>query len=130
MSALRTALYVRLQEVDGWIASCSPVVAVVSIQTVDDEQSTLYGLTSAQHRALTQADNMGYFKVPRDVGLETVAETLDISHQALSERLRRAHQTLIGSTIGQQGVAQTTATAETTPTDGSVMSGGLGLPMD
>ncbi len=105
-------------------------LTVVSIQTVDDEQSTRYGLTSAQHTALTQAYNMGYFKVPRDAGLDTVAETLDISHQALSERLRRAHQTLIGSTIGQQGVAQTTATAETVSTDGSVMSGGLRLPRD
>lgn len=105
-------------------------LTVDSIRTVDSEQSTHHGLTDAQHTALTQAHSMGYFKVPRDAGLDTVAETLDISHQALSERLRRAHQTLIGITIGQQGVAQTTATAETVPTDGSTMSDSLRLPTD
>ncbi|WP_282190242.1 helix-turn-helix domain-containing protein [Halocatena salina] len=90
---------------------------VDSIRTIDGEQSTHHGLTDAQHMALAQAYNMGYFKVPRDTSLAAVAESLDISHQALSERLRRAHQTLIGTMIRQQGSAQTTT--KTAPTDGS-----------
>lgn len=44
---------------------------------------------------------MEYLRVPRDVRLETVAETLDFSHQALSERLRCAPETMIESTLTQ-----------------------------
>jgi predicted DNA binding protein len=52
-------------------------------------------LTPDQHEALTAAYKQGYFKVPRDDSLETIADELNVSHQALSERLRRGHHTLI-----------------------------------
>lgn len=78
-------------------------ITVDAIRDVDSEQSPSHGLTDAQHTALVQAHHMGYFAVPREVNLVTVAETLDVSHQAVSERLRRAHHTLIKTTLGQLG---------------------------
>lgn len=53
------------------------------------------GLTSEQYEALTEAIQYGYFEIPRDISLVELAAELDISHQALSERLRRAYRTLI-----------------------------------
>ena len=58
-----------------------------------------FDLTADQHEALIHAYEQGYFAVPRDADLEAVADDLDISHQALSERLRRGHQALIGETL-------------------------------
>ncbi|MFC7008889.1 helix-turn-helix domain-containing protein [Halalkalicoccus salilacus] len=45
------------------------------------------------------AKRLGYYDVPRTVTLTELANKLDISHQALSERLRRAHANLIDRTI-------------------------------
>lgn len=58
-----------------------------------------YGLTDKQREALVTAWEAGYFESPRAVTLEAVAETLDISHQSLSQRLRRAHHNLIANTL-------------------------------
>lgn len=89
-------------------------VTVDAIRDVDSEQSPSHGLTDAQHTALVQAHRMGYFAVPREVDLVTVAETLDLSHQAVSERLRRAHHTLIEITLGQRGAVRPRQTLLTT----------------
>jgi predicted DNA binding protein len=58
-----------------------------------------FGLTSEQFDALTRAFEQGYFEVPREATLEDLATDLDISHQALSERLRRAHKTVISEIL-------------------------------
>ena len=59
-----------------------------------------WGLTDEQYEALRVAWDTGYFGVPREADLGDVADRLDISHQALSERLRRGHTNLIQETIG------------------------------
>jgi len=59
-----------------------------------------WGLTDEQYEALRVAWDAGYFGVPREADLGDVADRLDISHQALSERLRRGHTNLIKETIG------------------------------
>lgn len=41
----------------------------------------------------------GYYEVPRSVSMTELANILDISYQALSERLRRAHANLIDRMI-------------------------------
>lgn len=77
-----------------------------------DSQS---GLTKTQIESLEVAHEMGYFEVPREATLDDVAERLDISHQALSECLRRAHNTLVsaelagrdGHQIGDDGTDRT-----------------------
>jgi predicted DNA binding protein len=69
-------------------------------ETDDMNQGSLRaGLTPEQYEALTAAYTQGYFGVPRDVDLEELATSIDISHQALSERLRRAHATIIEETL-------------------------------
>ncbi|OVE84191.1 helix-turn-helix domain-containing protein [Natronolimnobius baerhuensis] len=56
-------------------------------------------LTETQYETITMAHELGYFDVPRQVTLEELASELDISHQALSERLRRSHDALISSEL-------------------------------
>ena len=70
------------------------------VRTIDEEPTSRYGLTREQYEALRVAWERGYFDVPRQVDIETLADELDISHQALSERLRRGHSTLIRETLG------------------------------
>jgi predicted DNA binding protein len=78
-------------------------VTIRNIRHLDDEdprqESVRAGLTVDQHEALTTAYNRGYFEVPRAAELEDVADDIGVSHQALSERLRRGHETLIGETL-------------------------------
>lgn len=62
------------------------------------------GLTQTQIESLEVAHEMGYFEVPREATLDDVAERLDISHQALSECLRRAHNTMVSAELaGRDG---------------------------
>lgn len=72
---------------------------VRSVRELDGEPSGRFGLTEEQHVALTTACERGYFEVPRRVDLDELADELGISHQSLSERLRRGHQALIEDTL-------------------------------
>lgn len=56
-------------------------------------------LTDPQEEAITEAYRQGYYDVPREISLEELAAELDISHQALSERLRRANKVLAGEQV-------------------------------
>lgn len=56
-------------------------------------------LSDEQHEALTTAFESNYYEVPRDTTLEELAEDLNVSHQALSERLRRGHRSLIENVL-------------------------------
>ncbi|PSP74718.1 hypothetical protein BRC86_04950 [Halobacteriales archaeon QS_3_64_16] len=47
-------------------------------------------LTPAQREVLTAAVEGGYFAVPRETNLVEIGEELDISDQAVGERMRRA----------------------------------------
>ena len=58
-----------------------------------------YGLTDSQFEALRAASEAGYYKVPREVTANELSEELGISHQALSERLRRAQDALVTEMI-------------------------------
>ncbi len=52
-------------------------------------------LTDSQREALVLAHEAGFFEVPRDTTLGSVADSLEISTQAVSERLRRGQARLI-----------------------------------
>lgn len=56
-------------------------------------------LTVEQEEALEAALERGYFEIPREISMEELADELGISHQALSERLRRAYETLVDKEI-------------------------------
>lgn len=62
-----------------------------------------FGLTERQHETLVRAYELGYYDVPRTVSQAELADCFGVSHQALSERLRRAHETLAAT--GLHGMA-------------------------
>lgn len=59
-----------------------------------------YRLTLKQYQTLTLAMDRGYYDIPRRISGQELAGELDISHQALSEQLRRAHKAVITDSIG------------------------------
>lgn len=74
-------------------------VSVSRIYDLDENRSGRFGLTEQQHETLIEAINCGYFDVPRGITQPELAGRLGISHQALSERLRRAQRTLTKNTV-------------------------------
>jgi hypothetical protein len=68
---------------------------VTTIRELEGEPAGRYGLTNDQYEVLAEAARMGYFEVPREVSLEELAEELGVSHQAASERIRRATNALV-----------------------------------
>ncbi|WP_458191032.1 helix-turn-helix domain-containing protein [Haladaptatus sp. NG-WS-4] len=84
---------------------------IQNIQEFTRESQTRFGLTKSQQRALQLAATHGYYSVPREATADELAEKLDVSHQALSERLRRAHGNLVGhvflNRVGTPEVAET-----------------------
>jgi predicted DNA binding protein len=66
-----------------------------SITRFGDGLANPAGVTDKQRKALTRAFELGYYDVPRGITTEELAADLGISHQALSERFRRAHKGLI-----------------------------------
>lgn len=58
-----------------------------------------YGLTTTQRQTLTRAVEEGYYAIPRDISTKALAEHYDISDQAVTERLRRAIDTLTRNTL-------------------------------
>lgn len=90
-----------LQETSTFCEQYNVSFEIEALRTLDPELTTQCGLTAAQYEALTVACRLGYFAVPREADLNEVAETIGISHQALSERLRRAHETLITAVLGE-----------------------------
>ena len=74
-------------------------VEISKLQTLVDHTYESIGLTAEQYEALETAIELSYFGIPRETTLEEVAAELDISHQALSERLRRAYRTLVTANL-------------------------------
>lgn len=57
------------------------------------------GLTDLQHDTLVTALRAGYYEVPRDLSMDELADELGVSQQALSNRLRRGHRTLVENSL-------------------------------
>lgn len=64
------------------------------------DEDPAYGLTADQQVAIRLAFEGGYFEVPRGVTMTELGEELDISRQAVSNRLRRGLNQLVSRTIG------------------------------
>lgn len=62
-----------------------------------------YGLTRKQTDALITAWEMGYFELPREATMKEVADELGIAPQSLSDRLRRAQNTLFENALRVEG---------------------------
>lgn len=61
-----------------------------------------FGITECQYRTVVRAYDAGYYDVPRTVSQAELASEFPVSHQALSERLRRAHRTVITNALYQK----------------------------
>jgi len=72
---------------------------ITSIRESVGNSAGRFGLTDGQHEVLVRAAQQGYFDVPQQTKLEELADDCDVSHQALSERLRRGMGTLIEDTL-------------------------------
>ncbi len=80
-------------------------MTVERIYELGGESRDRYGLTELQHETLVAAVEAGYFDIPQESTLDDLADELDITHQALSERLHRGHKTLIENAliVGRMG---------------------------
>jgi predicted DNA binding protein len=78
---------------------CDLEPTVVSLFETDSEPHSENGLTENQYETLVAAIDHGYFEIPRNVSMQELSKELDISHQALSERLRRAYRALVTSEL-------------------------------
>jgi len=58
-----------------------------------------YGVTAPQREALMLAVQGGYYSIPRGMSTQDLADELGISDQAVTERLRRAIETLTENTL-------------------------------
>lgn len=82
-------------------------VTVDRIYELTDVRHQQFGLTTQQHETMLAALEHGYYDVPREASLTDLAEELDVSHQALSERLRRGHGNLVKHALGANGSDET-----------------------
>lgn len=72
---------------------------IARVYDVDAVRRVRFELTDSQHEALTEAFERGYYTVPRNINQSELAAELDVSHQAISERLRRATHDLIKNAL-------------------------------
>ncbi len=72
---------------------------VRNIYELDQTRHGFFGLTEEQHETLLMALDAGYYEVPRKATADDLADGLDISHQAVSERLRRGHGSLVKNAL-------------------------------
>ncbi|MFB6129236.1 MAG: bacterio-opsin activator domain-containing protein [Salinigranum sp.] len=74
-------------------------VRLDAVHEMDRMYHSRYGLTDGQREALVAAFERGYYDVPHSVSTAELGEELGISHQAVSQRLRRGHGALVGHTL-------------------------------
>jgi predicted DNA binding protein len=65
----------------------------------DDPETDVSELTPAQRETLMMALERGYFAIPRETNLMEIADDLDISDQAVNERMRRGMAKLVVSSL-------------------------------
>jgi predicted DNA binding protein len=70
------------------------------------------GLSEKQATALQMAHDNGYFEVPRETDLGTLADELAVSEQALSERIRRGLSAVLDETVSGISPGENAPTGE------------------
>ncbi|RBI60014.1 DNA-binding protein [halophilic archaeon] len=69
------------------------------INDIDKEQRMRFNLTEEQRNTLIMALEHGYFGIPREVKQSTLADELNISRQAVSERIRRGTKGILKAVL-------------------------------
>lgn len=72
---------------------------IENIHEFSGRKSGQFGLTQNQHRTLRLAYDRGYYSVPRETSAMSLADELGVTHQSISERLRRGHENLVKNTL-------------------------------
>ena len=84
---------------------------VMRVYSVREMRERQYDLTSEQREALVTTHQAGFFETPRRATLAEIAQTLDISPQALSTRYRRGLDSLLDTILYEP--------ADTSPSEGT-----------
>ena len=92
---LRYTDHENVEETVNQLQRRGTTVDITAIRTISRDDLNRTGLTDGQYEALEAAVEYGYFEIPRRTTLMELSTHLDISHQSLSERLRRAQKELI-----------------------------------
>lgn len=97
------ALFADRGPMEDWYHGCRDAGLDVDVESVHDPtesvRSRQHGLSRKQYVALETALQHGFYDIPRQVTLEELADEFDVSHQALSERLSRAHRSTIANVV-------------------------------
>lgn len=88
-----------LSEAHEYLQEADVSLTIHAIYEAKDDGHIQHGLTETQRDTLVAAFEADYFEVPRENSLTDLSEQLELSHQALSERLRRATNSLVESTL-------------------------------
>ncbi|MFW6385187.1 MAG: bacterio-opsin activator domain-containing protein [Halodesulfurarchaeum sp.] len=67
--------------------------------TEETERGHRFGLSHEQREALVLALRKGYFETPSEVSLDDLAAELDITRQAVSNRIRRGNEKVLRSVL-------------------------------
>jgi predicted DNA binding protein len=67
--------------------------------TEETDRRRQFGLSSEQREALVLALRRGYFTSPSEVSLDELADELDITKQAVSDRIRRGNEKVLKTTL-------------------------------
>jgi len=84
-----------LAAVETWCDDVGICFQLERVYTDDLGRENWTALSEAQEEVLRVAFEQGYFEVPRQTTVDEIASELGISGQAVSERLRRGHRTLV-----------------------------------
>lgn len=86
-----------------WYNHCRDLGLSVDIESIYDPTVAVrprqYGLSQKQYVTLETALQSGFYDIPRKITLEELADEFDVTHQALSERLSRAHRVMITNVV-------------------------------
>ncbi|WP_049902748.1 helix-turn-helix domain-containing protein [Halococcus agarilyticus] len=75
-------------------------ITVEQVYELDSARQGRFGLTEEQYETLTTALDLGFYEIPREIDMESLAAEFDISYQSVSERLRRGHRNFIRNGLG------------------------------
>lgn len=74
-------------------------IEITGVSRFQPNENHEHGLTPSQRETLLEALDAGFYNIPRDLTTVEFADDLGISDQSLSERLRRAHATLVENAL-------------------------------
>lgn len=96
-------LFGEYDATDAWYRECRDSGLRLDVESVYDPTTTVWsrdsGLSEKQYATLESALERGFYEVPRQVTLQELAAEFHVSHQALSERLSRAHRETISNVV-------------------------------